>query len=116
MTVSKPKLVGGQIQGSFRLDRDLNGILSKGIGGACLIGDFARLLTVTDATTKGVVTTACTDKSQCNPNLPRGWARNRVLRSLTKLEHRVRQCRLRVRPVQTGDGNEGCWPTPWPLG
>src|SRR5258705_9048226 len=59
-----------QIQGSFRLERDeVNGILSKGVGGACLIGDFAGQLTLAVVKEKGVViTTACTTREDCNPN------------------------------------------------
>lgn len=104
MTVSKPTLVGGQIQGSFRLHHRLNGIPSKGIGGACLIGDFAHLLSDADVTTKGVVTTACTDKSQCNPNLPPGPGQKPGPTNPQKWEG---YC------VKDQSGQGKCWYKPW---
>jgi hypothetical protein len=104
MTVSKPKLVDGQIQGSFRLKHQLNGILSKGVGGACLIGDFAHLLTATDAATKGVVKVACTDRMQCNPNLPTGPGQKPGPMNPQKWEG---YC------VPDKNGQGKCWYKPW---
>jgi hypothetical protein len=68
MTVTEPKLVNGLVNdGTFRLHHRLFGFQSKGVGGACLIGDFAKLISNPNATAKGVFTGACTDRSQCNP-------------------------------------------------
>ena len=110
MTVDMPSMVGEQIKGSFRLERDLDGILSKGIGGACLIGNFADRLTPADATTKGVYTGACTPESalgkkQCNPNLPEGPGQKPGPTNPQKWEG---YC---IKDDQSGQGK--CWYKPW---
>lgn len=62
-----------QIGGSFRLERSVDGIQSKGVAGACLIGDFADRLSVADATAKGVVKSPCNVSSDCNPTATQKW-------------------------------------------
>src|SRR5258705_6537351 len=100
-----------QIQGTFRLERyEVNGILSKGVGGACLIGDFAGQLTLAVVKEKGVViTTACTTREDCNPNFtkaddkagpthPQKWEGYCVPTDSLRFDKR---------------GQRSCWYKPW---
>lgn len=70
MWLSKPRLSGTNLSGTFKLQYRRGGFDSDATGGVCLIADIAALVPAGDAHKAEIYGGTCTTKKQCNPNGP----------------------------------------------
>ena len=68
MWLSKPRLSGTNLSGTFKLQYRQGGFGSDATGGVCLIADIAKLVPAGDAHKAEIRGGTCTTNAQCNPN------------------------------------------------